>query len=48
MRVSRRLPSDRLMSAINSMTYKGVHLHPKLIHHLHLTLTHPNDDVIFH
>ncbi len=47
MRVSRRLPSDRLMSAINSMTYKGVNLHLKLTHHLYLTLTHPSDQFIF-
>ncbi len=48
MRVSRRLPSDRLMSAINSMTYKGVNLHLILIRHLYLTLIHPNDQAIFH
>jgi len=47
MRVSRRLPSDRLMSAINSMTYKGVNFHLKLTHHLRLTLIQPSDGVIF-
>ena len=26
---------------------KDVNLHAKLIHYLHLTLIHPNDDVIF-
>ena len=40
--------AEKMKSTVIVESKLGVNLHPKLTHHLYLTLIHPSDHVIFH